>query len=64
MQNSKKKTVKFYQARIRNGEDVRKRVESISEKTGKKMYAIVEEALSIGLKQLAAEKERIKQEGN
>lgn len=52
MRSRKEKTAKDYQVRIPNGDNFRKRVEALSERTGRKMYSITQEAMAIGIEAL------------
>lgn len=50
-----KKQYKIYAPQIVDGGELRSRINAISQKTGKKIYQIVKEALEIGLDQIESQ---------
>ena len=47
-----KKTQNVYHVRVPEGRDIQKRIERISEATGKKIFAVMKETINIGLPQV------------
>ena len=44
-----KQRAKIYHVRVKDGRDIQKRIERISEVTGKKIFSIMRDAINLGL---------------